>query len=586
MADGIVGLAADGTGKKVDTSELTVGANLVERQRVQLAGNLAGQLVGVRGDGFLQTKMDPTTLMFDTFETLNTTDVWTIGGTVAPSGASGVLSVAPGAAVGASSYAQSKPTFIPGASAYLQPAILVQLEAGTVTNNKRVWGLGLFATTPTIAVPLSNGIVFEVDGTGTLFGAVYSNGSRTLSVTLTRPTDAATHRYQIAAKASRAYFEIDGVEVGQIPFPNTSVAALAMVIGSFNDAATAPSAAPVLNSTLMGTADTGRNNTQISDGTFGWRKAQVGKSGGLSVKGASITPTSLLFPAGATNTIGPVDVSEAGNATFTVKNAAVNFAYGGSPVIVFEQSDDNLHWGPLLVVRSDTGAAITTVTLPANTGAGSLMFDCSLEGVNWIRARVTSPATTNDMRIIISPGGLAFMPSISVIQQPIAKGVQGVSGVTTQDLKDAGRVAKIINNDSVTIGSTSETSVSFNVSTDNGAQSFVSAYTVTAGKRLRIQQISATLYTISGNTTAAAVALRLRGSPSGTTASSTSPVQLPFSLPGVAAANAAGTPVNIPIPDGWEFGPGSSFAITATCAGYVATTAAPRIYLSIIGYEY
>jgi hypothetical protein len=37
MADGVVGLAADGTGKKVDTSELTVGTNTVERQRINIS---------------------------------------------------------------------------------------------------------------------------------------------------------------------------------------------------------------------------------------------------------------------------------------------------------------------------------------------------------------------------------------------------------------------------------------------------------------------------------------------------------------------------------------------------------------------
>jgi hypothetical protein len=34
MADGLVQVPADSTGKKIDTSELTVGANTVERQRM------------------------------------------------------------------------------------------------------------------------------------------------------------------------------------------------------------------------------------------------------------------------------------------------------------------------------------------------------------------------------------------------------------------------------------------------------------------------------------------------------------------------------------------------------------------------
>ncbi len=39
MADGIVQVAPDNTGKKVDTSELTVGANTVERQRIVIASD-------------------------------------------------------------------------------------------------------------------------------------------------------------------------------------------------------------------------------------------------------------------------------------------------------------------------------------------------------------------------------------------------------------------------------------------------------------------------------------------------------------------------------------------------------------------
>lgn len=39
MSDGVVQVAPDSTGKKVDTSELAVGANSVERQRVVLADN-------------------------------------------------------------------------------------------------------------------------------------------------------------------------------------------------------------------------------------------------------------------------------------------------------------------------------------------------------------------------------------------------------------------------------------------------------------------------------------------------------------------------------------------------------------------
>src|ERR1700682_2999817 len=37
MADGVVVVAPDSTGKKIDNSEITVGANTVERQRINIA---------------------------------------------------------------------------------------------------------------------------------------------------------------------------------------------------------------------------------------------------------------------------------------------------------------------------------------------------------------------------------------------------------------------------------------------------------------------------------------------------------------------------------------------------------------------
>ncbi len=48
MADGIVQLAPDGTGKKMDTEELTVGANTVQRERVQISGAAAAAIAAIK----------------------------------------------------------------------------------------------------------------------------------------------------------------------------------------------------------------------------------------------------------------------------------------------------------------------------------------------------------------------------------------------------------------------------------------------------------------------------------------------------------------------------------------------------------
>jgi hypothetical protein len=84
--------------------------------------------VGGRPDGYLNVRMDPTTLLNDTFETLDTVNTWTVGGNVAPVALAGSLSFPLTAAISTASYIRSQPTFIPGTSAYLQMAAIVQTD--------------------------------------------------------------------------------------------------------------------------------------------------------------------------------------------------------------------------------------------------------------------------------------------------------------------------------------------------------------------------------------------------------------------------------------------------------------------------
>jgi hypothetical protein len=47
MTDAFIQVAPDSTGKKVDNEELTVGANTVERQRIEVAGAAAAEIARV-----------------------------------------------------------------------------------------------------------------------------------------------------------------------------------------------------------------------------------------------------------------------------------------------------------------------------------------------------------------------------------------------------------------------------------------------------------------------------------------------------------------------------------------------------------
>ena len=479
MADGIVALQPDSTGKKVDTSEIVVGANTVERQRVVFADPVAaaglasvintspagteygivtrnipsgtqpvnitsgGTLIGTRADGFLRTVIDPTTLLFDTFETLDTTNTWTLGGTV-PSGANGVLTVNASATASAISYAVSKPAFTPGASAYLQAAMLVTVQAGTVTGANQFWGVGVL-TTPTTAVPITNGTIFEIDTTGALLGSTYSNGVRTQTVALTKPVDGNVHRYVVYYKASRAYFEIDNVTVGSLAFPNPAVSALSALIGQANSATV--TGTPTLTATLIGVGDTGRNASKIADGTFPWRTASVTAAGELIVSFKDFLPASQNLTAqdlATTSTAGAngqnivTGTATAGSVASVAISGDSSFAIQISGVwtgtLQFERSlDSGITYTPIGAFSAGTSFITSTVT---QNGA----FHGNAASATNIRVRSTSAWTgTATVKLLAGAGSstitignpLRLFDKVSGVEHSIKAASTGAAATDT-----------------------------------------------------------------------------------------------------------------------------------------------------------
>lgn len=188
-------------------------------------------------------------------------------------------------------------------------------------------------------------------------------------------------------------------------------------------------------------------------------------------------------------------------------------------------------------------------------------------------------ALTTDASLVV-----ALSPNSPVALPALTKGSQGVTGVSTQDLKDSGRSIRTMVVDTFNIAATTETLLTLSYSSDNATPTSGSSYIVTAGKRLRIQNMLLGLDTVTGNTTAANVVLRIRAA-AGAAATVTSPVQLIIAISGVGAANSASVETAT-FPDGWEFAAGTGIAFTATCAGFLATTAAPKVLITVIGYEY
>lgn len=183
-----------------------------------------------------------------------------------------------------------------------------------------------------------------------------------------------------------------------------------------------------LTSSESGTPTVYRQGVILTDPLTYANKARVGNSGALAVRGGQPTGQTLNVTANTPVTGSALDVSEAGVVTFVVKNTTAGTAFTGAPVIVFEQSDDGTSWAPLAVTSNTTFATASSPLITAGAANAEQVFDAPLEGVNWVRVRVTTAQTANGMTVITQPGGLAFSPSVSSIAPPPATG--GLSNVT------------------------------------------------------------------------------------------------------------------------------------------------------------
>lgn len=218
------------------------------------------------------------------------------------------------------------------------------------------------------------------------------------------------------------------------------------------------------------------------------------------------------------------------------------------------------------------------VTINAGAGGDTIAAD-DVGGAKYQRVKCVwgADGSVNDT------SAAAPMP-INVTTLPtLTKGTQGSTGLSVQDLKDAGRsniaitcyqAAGIITTEALFGAAT------FSKSVDGAAATTGIQFSVTAGKKFRIQQI-----TVSIKNTAAAAGtakLALRYDAANGTITNTSPIValLDMGSNNATVANYIG-PYSMPIPDGLELSASSSFGFTSLCS---AVTMLHTITLT--GYEY
>ncbi len=343
MADADVPITA-GAGTKIDTR--TVGAGVDEHRQVVVVGDPATaagvasadaangldvdvtrmpsavltaettKVIGVvrasdtlgnsfmsSGPGFLRTTDEPRQLFYDPFDgsVVDVTNRWTQAtavGTVTQ--ASGQLAITSGAtASGNYGTVGSQVSLVPTIPAWLGVSFAINFPDGAAPSafGTRFFGFGSLPGTPTAAVPITDGVGFEMLN-GKLYAVVYAAGVRTAVQDLsaatgnaTQPTDALNHRYIVQVRTDRVYWYIDtlATTVATSNFQSPAVQTLPVRMISI-----ASSAANVtLNSVGVAAWDTGKNSSSIGDPTYPWRRAAVSSAGALTVRqpGASSIAT-------------------------------------------------------------------------------------------------------------------------------------------------------------------------------------------------------------------------------------------------------------------------------------------------------
>lgn len=273
-----------------------------------------------RAYGPWKVSVEEHTLFLDTHDqALDTTNRWTAPtGTNAPAVSSSVLTF--GVATTASAFGKlpSQPTFSPQIPGFLQPSFFLKVDpAGAAAlNGHRFWGIGTSPATPattSASTKLTDAIGFEIDTDGKLRAVVYAAGVRTSAVDLSatgtgsQPLDGSYHRYLVQIRTDQIHFFIDTLSapvatisgIASSPI-SPSTQTLPILFQTINPAASVAAGGYPL--TIQGTvvADTASNGSQLSDGTYPWRKATVSAAGRLSVDASGVTvPVDTELPPAA-----------------------------------------------------------------------------------------------------------------------------------------------------------------------------------------------------------------------------------------------------------------------------------------------
>lgn len=174
--------------------------------------------------------------------------------------------------------------------------------------------------------------------------------------------------------------------------------------------------------------------------------------------------------------------------------------------------------------------------------------------------------------------------TVTITPPTLTKGTQGSTGLSTQDLKDAGR--NVLNFFMVAgVAGTNAEVMQTLTGYKSGAAVTGTATpaVITSGKTYRITQITLSYQSLA---TAGGCLFRLRANLSGT-ATSGSPLVMNWIIGSAAAVAGVTTTLDIPFPDGLEFAAGTGIAVGMLGISTVGAALASGFgTITIYGYEY
>jgi hypothetical protein len=269
-------------------SEYDLPERFVDMNDGTYARKVATSVVGTNGTeagvttyGYLRTTNEPSSWFTEPFDTLDTTNRWTTKlatGTAAVT--NGVLAISSSTTASAYGGLSTQPTFTPNGLNFIALGCTLIIPTWTQANTKRFWGWGSVPTTPTTAVPVTNGCGFEIDDAGNFLAVVYETNVRTQAININakKVADGFTFYTAIARRADRIDYYVNDTltPAATILIPTLDVSTLPAYLIAVN-AASAPAAAATMQVTAFGIADTGQNAQSIKDPTNPFWAAAVTK---------------------------------------------------------------------------------------------------------------------------------------------------------------------------------------------------------------------------------------------------------------------------------------------------------------------